>query len=187
MCTDKRVRKYLQILKNRSNDIISRPIKLLHSFELLRGVELPPDRLKFQETADGMFDGFYAHVDIIGKRKRKEKKESMSKEALEKESEYEIMAKGQIVPFPSNWTWNFSWTKIPHPNLKSILEGPNLPGKLLLPKQRRELIEHLVAELFIYFRRGIPTIYSDLMMRKLVQDFPALLDDKSFSGYVSKN
>lgn len=179
---DRRLLRYLEILKGLSINIMDSPIKSLHSLQLFQGVNLPKDKLRYQEVADGQSDGFFTSVDVVGKRRRKEKKSSMNEEIAVKS---EVVAKGQITPFPHNWSWNFSWTTIPHPNLDHILKDQNIVQKPLLPKQRKELVDHLTAELFFYFRKGIPTVYLEIMMRKLVQDFPSLIDGSSFSGYVS--
>lgn len=181
-----RILRFLEQLKQKSKDMISRPIKSIHSFELFHGVKLPPDLLIFQEVRDENYDGFFTCSDIVSKRRRKT--QNLSSEVLrEKERKYEKTAKGQVAPFPSKWSWKFSWSDIEHKNLKSILFGPQhkVEGDSLHHQQRRELLEHLVAEMFIYFRRGIPSVYLDLMMRTLISDFPALRDGKSPTGYVS--
>ena len=182
---DKRILKYLRILQARSQDIKTRPLSLLHTLKLLQGVPLPQEELFYQEVRDKECDGFVTFLDIIGKERRA--KEKATKTKGKNESSYDLKAKGQVKPFPHNWSWSFSWTQIIHENLEPILQcttGEPL-GRTLLTRQRRELIDHLIAELFIYFRRGIPTIYLEIVLRRLLAEHPSLSDGTSTTGYVS--
>lgn len=176
----------MSILKDKAILMESRPLKLVNTKKLFRATTLVEQNLEYREQRGDGKDGFFHALDPISKIQRSKKKVSEGKgqEAMIKErTKY-----GQVAAVPNEWTWNFSWTAIRHPHLEQFLSRSSektFNFRHTLREQRKELVDHLVAELFVYFRKGIPNYYMNKMLDKLMIDFPVFSDNSTCTGYVS--
>lgn len=173
----------LTILQKKANLMVERPLSMLRNRKLFRGVSLSNQALDYRQVSDGTFKGFYHALDPVSMIQRaREVEKGKSAEAKEKD-----MAKyGQVAAVAHNFEWNFSWTDICHPALKKYLNGEKKIFNTvhMLKREREELVNHLVGELFFYFRQGIPNYYMNFFLDKLVSDFPCFNDRRSCHGYV---
>lgn len=184
---NERVKDILSILKDKALLMTERPMSLIKAKKLFRSTEVNSQPLVYREQRGDGFDGFFHALDPVSKIQRSKKKAAEGKghEAMMKERK----KYGQVAAVPNEWCWTFSWTTIKHPNLEKFLGNreKEFNFRHSLSEQRKELIDHLVAELFVYFRKGIPNYYLNKMLDKLMIDFPVFNDKATCTGYVSKS
>lgn len=176
----------LLLLKEKSNLLLSRPLSRIQSRKIFRASSVPAQKLVYRESRGDGFDGYFHALDLVSKLQRTKKLVAKGKahEAKEKErTKY-----GQVAQVPNKLKWTFSWTEIKHPNLEKYLKDPTsvVNYKHMLSGELTELVDHLVAELFVYFRKGIPNYYMNKFLDKLVEDFPCFSDQSTCLGYVRK-
>lgn len=185
LTTDPKVLDVLQVLKNKGQLLLNKPLSTIRSRTIFRAVPLPQQKLVYRQTRSEGFDGFYHAIDLVSKLHRTKKLVNQGK--AQEARENERTKYGQVASVPTHFKWNFSWTEIKHPSLEGMLKSPNITinYKHLLKEQKEELVDHLAAELFFYFRKGIPCYYMNKVLDKLIMDFPCFNDQSTCLGFVS--
>lgn len=173
----------VQLLQDRCRLINRLPIDRLRRKPHLLHWILPKDELIYQQICTKDHEGFFIALD---KSANKSKKNGLKSKENVKFVESFLNKYGQIRPFPSSFSWKFPWSNSSE-GLILILRNTNQENRFsfLLNVHRREILDHLVAEFYIYFRRSIPPRYLDQVLLKFVNEFPSLKDE-SLSGFVSK-
>lgn len=142
------------------------------------GVKLEPDVLIFQEHMTRDFEGFCSLLDTKGETYREKKLIKFLKadphfpRTIEDMNEKELKKFGQVRPWPIQFRWKFPWDgpkSKSSTDLKEYIKRPPTISFLNLPSKIRDgIVEHLVVELFFYFRRSVPSRYLDRIIEKLM-------------------
>lgn len=159
----------MELLKDRCNLIQEFSIGRLRRKPRFALMNLPKDRLVYQQKRTAQAEGFYVPLE-----------KSLKKRKCNKRIDLKF---GQIRPYPTDFDWRFPWEGSSS-RLKQVLQRQDRTGFNNLSSQlRREILDHLVAEFYVYFRRSIPPRYLDQVLVKLINQFPTL-NDESHSGFV---
>lgn len=163
----------LELLQDRCRLLQKYPIVRLRRKTAFLNVVLPKDKLKYQQERDEKCEGFFSALESSKKKTKKMKQDGNSN----------TRKFGQVKPFLNKFEWYFQWSDSTE-NLKKILQSDTVIGFNNLPcRERREILDHLVAEFFIYFRRSIPARYLDYVLTKFVNEFKCV-NDQTESGFV---
>ena len=197
----------LKLLKDRAQLLSDKPVSMIHLKHHFVSQQLKKDNVVYYQVRTDQFDGFVA-PEVYGRKNRMNIILEKARERLEKSrdegdadtpvvseaeliranEEKELKKFGQVQPFPTKWKWQFPWLegKCTTPTLKRILQGKTVHSYLELDTvHQQEIADHVLVELFIYFRRSIPPRYLNLVLAEFIMTFPFLEDKQSNTGYVS--
>lgn len=171
-----------------------RPLRLIARKPAWMTVNIENDDLVYQETRNATHEGYCTLSDIKGERYRKKKVlESLTGDTsdqliVERINQQTIHKFGQVRPWPINFSLKFPWKGARSKStsdLKELLRQPPTTSLLDLPlKIKDEIVEHVVLELFHYFRRSVPSRNIEKALELLLSEFPWMNDECTYNGLV---
>lgn len=185
----------MEILKDRCKLLSLRPLTLIQRKIAWTGVRLENDTLVYQQLQTKDCEGFHTNNDMRSSCYRRKKilqcnnQENGQDSKVDQYLKLQVMKFGQVKPFPVKFEWKFLWNgrnSLSSIELKDIMKkGNKTPFLNLSESVKSEIIDHLVVELFVYFRRSVPSRYLDRVLERLIVDFPWIDDQDSYNGTVS--